>query len=611
MSPYEKAPYENAPYENAPYENTLHKNTHQAQAEPSPSWQLLLLSAKSEQALEAGTAALVRFLRASGAKQPGLKTGRSGVLADTSFTLLAGRELFDLRKALVCADIDHAIGLLAGQAAGGQRGGLLGMANTAKNRPIVFLFAEPDMNDLHMAASLFSSQPVFRAAVERCLGALNGPGEQVLRAWLLARFGAADNGADGLHAPYQTAFAPVACFVFGYALARLWQSFGLHADAVSGDAAGECVAAHLAGYLSLADALYLVAARGRALAYGVAQSLERIAPPPESESARIEWLSAAGKPIRGDELAGPGYWLELVHAPPGAGQAASALAHTANRVVLDMVSGNIYDPTHTPDSTAQSFGGTRHADGLLWLLTTLGTLAVAGVKIDWKTYFADKAVRRIPLPTYCFDAARHWFATPEQAQVGEPERQQRQESERQQRQEPEREQRQEPEPEQRHEPERGQRQALPPADIVVPAGTAPGRNGQVEKFLLETCQQLLGIDSIGLHDNVMRLGMDSFNVMQLSQRVEQAFKLRIAPHHLFSRPDIASVAEKILALRPELGSGSAPTPAPPAKPTVPPAHHSGETHADLAEMVRFVDNLSDQEVNRLLQEMGALQGNEA
>ncbi len=597
------SPYENAPYENAPYENAAHENAPQAQAEASPSWQLLLLSAKSEQALESATGALIRFLRASGAKQPGLKTGRSGVLADTSFTLLAGRELFELRKALVCADTDHAIGLLAGQAAGGHRGGLLSMANTAKNRPIVFLFAEPDMNDLHMAASLFSSQPVFRAAVERCLGALNGPGEQAVRAWLLARFGAADNGADGLHAPYQTQFAPVACFVFGYALARLWQSFGLHADAVSGDAAGECVAAHLAGHVSLADAMYLAALRGRALAHGVVQSLQRIAPPPVSESARIEWLSAAGKSIGSDELAGPGYWLELVHRLPGAGLAAQTLAHAANRVVLDMVSGNIYDPAHAPDSQAQSFGGTQHADGLLWLLTTLGALAVAGVKIDWQAHFADKAVRRIPLPTYCFDAARHWFATPEQAQVGEPERQQRQELER--------EQRQEPELQQHQALEREQRSTLPPADIVVPAVTALGRNEQVEKFLLETCQQLLGIDSIGLHDNVMRLGMDSFNVMQLSQRVEQAFKLRIAPHHLFSRPDIASVAEKILALRPELGSGSAPTPAPPAKPTVPPARHSGETHADLAEMVRFVDNLSDQEVNRLLQEMGALQGNEA
>jgi acyl carrier protein len=133
-------------------------------------------------------------------------------------------------------------------------------------------------------------------------------------------------------------------------------------------------------------------------------------------------------------------------------------------------------------------------------------------------------------------------------------------------------------------------------------------NHQVEKFLVETCQELLGIDSIGLHDNVMQLGMDSMNVMQLSLRIEQAFKLKIAPHHLFSKPHIGSVIEKILALRPDLASApiaDASVSASPAKPAAQIKTDNATDDDELAEMASFVNNLSDLEVNRLLMELNA------
>ena len=99
------------------------------------------------------------------------------------------------------------------------------------------------------------------------------------------------------------------------------------------------------------------------------------------------------------------------------------------------------------------------------------------------------------------------------------------------------------------------RQALPrltgDRPQIVQGFTAP--RDQWERDLARICQTILGIDRIGVEDNLFDLGMDSLKAVRLATQIEKEFTKNIPPGTLLRSPTIAQLAG---ALRKETFSKS-------------------------------------------------------
>ena len=68
---------------------------------------------------------------------------------------------------------------------------------------------------------------------------------------------------------------------------------------------------------------------------------------------------------------------------------------------------------------------------------------------------------------------------------------------------------------------------------------------EIEKYLCDICQQILGIEQVGINDNFLQLGGHSLMAVQVISRLRQAFKIDIPLNVLFNTPVLADVAAKV------------------------------------------------------------------
>ena len=195
--------------------------------------ELLQVSAKTGEALTAAVDRLAIHLT----DNPGLN------LTDVAATLRLGRTGHRQRATVVASDLVDA-------AAGLRDRTRLRTSEVTEGLRVAFLFSGQGGQHARMGAELYDREPVFRAAVDRCADAFPGDLRSVL-------FGSDDEALR------RTEFAQPALFTIGYALAELWRSWGVEPAAMIGHSIGEYVAATVAGVFDVADAVRLVALRGR------------------------------------------------------------------------------------------------------------------------------------------------------------------------------------------------------------------------------------------------------------------------------------------------------------------------------------------------------------
>lgn len=436
---------------------------------PSRARQLLLLSARSDTALDAAASALATHLEVHPAAS----------LADTAYTLGIGRQALGRRRFVVAADNAEAVAkLTAPQSA----------VPCLPDRPVSFLFCGAGPQHVDMARGLYETEAGFRASIDAALATAERVGVPKLRRWLFPEAQDREEAAAQMARP---SIALPALFIIQTALARLWMALGVHPKAMIGHSSGEYAAAHIAGVIDLEAGLRIVAARGRLFETTGAGGMLSV-PLSEAELAPLLPADLAIATINAPSLcviSGPAEAIARFHAELRAREieaqpvAISVAAHSAmldpilpefralmrtiplqaptipfaSNLTGDWVSASdVTDPDYWvrhlretvrftdglkrllddpeplllevgpgrsmaslarqhPDRTrAQPIASSmRHpdqgiADDAFWL-EAVGQLWAAGVAIDWDAYWAGEKRLRLPLPTYSFDRERHWI----------------------------------------------------------------------------------------------------------------------------------------------------------------------------------------------------------
>ncbi|QHG19985.1 polyketide synthase [Nostoc sp. ATCC 53789] len=441
------------------------------QGEQGRKHHLLVVSAKTESALETATANLANHLK----QHPDLN------LADVAYTLKVGRRAFDYRRMVVCQDIDDAIKVLETK----DRERVLTHYQEPGEPEVVFMFPGQGSQYVGMGLGLYQTEPIFREQVDYCCKQL----KPILGLDLCTiLYPSQEQSQWATQQLIQTNITQPALFVIEYALAQLWIARGVHPSAMIGHSIGEYVAACLAGVFSLEDALMLVATRGQLMQQLPSGAMLAVALPekkvmqmlgdklslaainaPErcvvsGPSAEIEDLqnrlteqgidyrslhtshafhsqmmdsilepftkllakinlnhpkipflsNVTGTWITPEEAINNSYWAKHLRSSVRFADGITELCKQPNRIFLEVGAGRTLS-TLTKQQFPEKFvfcsishPQDQQSDAV-FLLKTLGSLWMYGIQVDWSGFYANQKLHRLPLPTYPFERKKYWI----------------------------------------------------------------------------------------------------------------------------------------------------------------------------------------------------------
>jgi acyl transferase domain-containing protein len=213
----------------------------------SRAYQLLLLSAGTESALENRTGDLLNHLQ-----------GHDDLnIADAAYTLAAGRRDLTYRRAFLCEDIEDAGSKLEKRTAGWVFDGVC----QSLDRPVVFMFSGQGAQYVNMGKELYLHEPVFKEHMDECAKILAPLLGLDVRELLYPQ--REDDPEKHGRKLGETWITQPVLFMLEYSLSKMWMAWGIKPVGMIGHSIGEFTAACIAGCMSLKEALKLVATRGR------------------------------------------------------------------------------------------------------------------------------------------------------------------------------------------------------------------------------------------------------------------------------------------------------------------------------------------------------------
>lgn len=444
----------------------------QSTPEPSQPWQLLLLSAKTEPALEQMTDDLAEHLKCEPSQE----------LADIAYTLQVGRSRLPQARAIVVRGREDAPQVLATRGPDS-----VWSRRDSKEAPaVVFMFPGAGTQHPNMGRDLYESEPVFRQHADECFRLLESSFDFDFKTLIYPNEAEVAAAAEKLSQP---SFSMPAIFLTEYALAQLWLSWGVEPAAMTGHSLGEYTAACLAGVFSLEDALRMVLKRselmeraeegamlvvplgesevlnllGDDLSLAVVngpnlcvvsgaiepiESLERELASRGVEGKRLRMNAAlhskllepfledfreslasiefhapkrpfisnlTGTWVKAEEVQTADYWVGHLRNTVRFSDGLQELLKNQNHVLLEVGAGRTLSTIARQQETKPriAISSLRAPQESLadrqTLLAALGRLWLEGVEADWDAIHSGARRRRVSLPTYPFERTRHWI----------------------------------------------------------------------------------------------------------------------------------------------------------------------------------------------------------
>jgi acyl transferase domain-containing protein/NAD(P)-dependent dehydrogenase (short-subunit alcohol dehydrogenase family)/acyl carrier protein len=155
---------------------------------------------------------------------------------------------------------------------------------------------------------------------------------------------------------------------------------------------------------------------------GMLDAFRRAAETISFHPARLPLVSnLSGAPATHDELCSPDYWVshvrQTVRFVDGVrtlyGEGIRTFLELGPHGVLSALAHETIQTQETNERGADFIPTLRKSRNEVdTLLTALAGLHVRGVPVDWKTFFAPHAPKRVDLPTYAFQRQRFWLDAP-------------------------------------------------------------------------------------------------------------------------------------------------------------------------------------------------------